>query len=72
MKFCRPAPAALPPVASFTNCDPLCPANGMTNGIQNARALHESSPIVSHEIKFEHEPVVLASPGKVHRVGREA
>jgi hypothetical protein len=44
----------------------------MTNAIQNARALHESFLIVPHKIKFEHAAVALASPGKVHRFGREA
>ena len=46
-------------------------ACGITSGIQNARVLHESFPIVSHESEFEPQSVALASTGKVHRVGRE-
>jgi hypothetical protein len=43
----------------------------MTNGIRNARMIHESFPIVHHESRFESALVALASPGKVHSVGRE-
>jgi len=41
-------------------------------GIENTRMLHESFPMVSCENRSEAVLVTLASPGKVHSVGREA